>query len=627
MSSLMNSPLEAMRVLVSSSVRGGLLLTLVALAAALVPARRASLRHFLWALGLGQLVLLTALVPFVPAWHTHALPAAPFTALSFSDAPLAAHATEAIAPVMHAAPPAAASPAVVISWPGVALTLWVLGTAVLLLRRLVSWGAARALVRSTSVTDDPRLCACLEAEARRLEIDHLPALRLSARIGVPLTAGIRNPALLLPAEALTWNDDLLRSVMAHELAHVRRRDLAVQMAADLVRALHWPNPLAWLAHARLLVERERSADDCVISGGARRSDYAGHLLALADTGGRARAFAAGASMIGRSQLRQRLERLLARPVAGAPDGGPGLLRRRTAIALALVAGAAALPMACLEGTNAPTGPALELTYKVAPERSRDTAAVLSRRLQGLGLDDARVISEPGTLTVDIPALPRARQGEVKSVLAASARLRTVLVTADSDYSRALADYARRTASVTAAGITVDESSWKRDDGQSFHDTFLTGPREALASFVAHLPAALRPPAGHTLMIDKLGDGDRYRTLELDDGQSLQITHVINARVFPPTMAGDMYQVNIELDAADGAQLQKLTSAHLGHRLALIFDEDDLWGAPMVQSTIGTHVSVTSRGSQAEAEQLAAGFRAGGLPARLELIREDIRSPR
>src|SRR5206468_4026006 len=72
-------------------------------------------------------------------------------------------------------------------------------------------------------------------------------------------------------------------VLAHELAHVKRRDWPIQLIAEIVRAVYWFNPLVWIACARLRQESEHATDDAVLNRGAAGSEYAAQLLDLART--------------------------------------------------------------------------------------------------------------------------------------------------------------------------------------------------------------------------------------------------------------------------------------------------------------------------------------------------------
>ena len=95
---------------------------------------------------------------------------------------------------------------------------------------------------------------------------------------MPVVWGIRRSRLVLPAAARQWSGEQLRSVLLHELAHVKRRDTMTQLLAQVACALHWFNPLVWFAAWRLGVECERACDDLVLASGVRPSAYAGHLL-------------------------------------------------------------------------------------------------------------------------------------------------------------------------------------------------------------------------------------------------------------------------------------------------------------------------------------------------------------
>ena len=60
----------------------------------------------------------------------------------------------------------------------------------------------------------------------------------------------------------------MRVVLLHELAHARRGDWLLQMAAEALRCVWWFNPLAWVVRARLRRESEHAADDLVLAQGA-----------------------------------------------------------------------------------------------------------------------------------------------------------------------------------------------------------------------------------------------------------------------------------------------------------------------------------------------------------------------
>ena len=72
-----------------------------------------------------------------------------------------------------------------------------------------------------------------------------------------------------------------RLVLLHELAHIRRYDCLTQLVAQAACALHWFNPLVWLAKSRMQSERELACDDLVLGAGTLPSTYAADLLELA----------------------------------------------------------------------------------------------------------------------------------------------------------------------------------------------------------------------------------------------------------------------------------------------------------------------------------------------------------
>lgn len=102
----------------------------------------------------------------------------------------------------------------------------------------------------------------------------------SGEIGVPMAVGIFSPAVLIP-EALLTETENLRAILLHESSHARRSDPLFLLLAGITRAIHWFNPLAWVASSRLQIESERAADDDAIRTLGTATDYAECLLQVA----------------------------------------------------------------------------------------------------------------------------------------------------------------------------------------------------------------------------------------------------------------------------------------------------------------------------------------------------------
>jgi beta-lactamase regulating signal transducer with metallopeptidase domain len=256
------------------------LIVLIALATTFVLRKRsAAVRHFVLAVALAC----AAATPFVrliaPAWQSSAAWLTP-SRMQLIDRPLAVLTDDAPA-ASSGAPQAAASrwnmAAVArglgILWlGGVGVELFVLSVGI----SRLSWLAFRA-GRAThgawpTLADEIAQIYGLRRPIALLHSDH-PSLLV--------TWGVFHPKVLLPADALTWPDDRIRIVLAHELAHIRRSDWVVQMAAELLKAVYWFNPLVWIARRRLRLESEQACDDAVLKMGVEGSTYATELVDLA----------------------------------------------------------------------------------------------------------------------------------------------------------------------------------------------------------------------------------------------------------------------------------------------------------------------------------------------------------
>jgi beta-lactamase regulating signal transducer with metallopeptidase domain len=99
--------------------------------------------------------------------------------------------------------------------------------------------------------------------------------------GLPATVGWRRPLILLPLDWRSWSESERRAVLAHELAHIRRRDFLVGLLASVVAALHFYHPLIRRLMTRLRLRQELAADALAARFAGGRRSYLRALARLA----------------------------------------------------------------------------------------------------------------------------------------------------------------------------------------------------------------------------------------------------------------------------------------------------------------------------------------------------------
>lgn len=111
-------------------------------------------------------------------------------------------------------------------------------------------------------------------------------LRLLVADGVPspLSWGWRNPAILIDPDTLAEPREA-DAILAHEIAHVLRRDWPALLLTRVAAALFWFNPLVWLLD-REAVQQAEEAADCAAAARVEPTHYARTLLSLAQVNGR-----------------------------------------------------------------------------------------------------------------------------------------------------------------------------------------------------------------------------------------------------------------------------------------------------------------------------------------------------
>ncbi|HRK22556.1 MAG TPA: M56 family metallopeptidase, partial [Fimbriimonadaceae bacterium] len=162
-----------------------------------------------------------------------------------------------------------------LNWAIVAWSVWALGVSVALLRSGIGFLILRG-VRRRSVFIGRADGGFLTHDAK----SGIPVYS-SEEIGTPMVVGFLAPAIIVPESLVSEAGRSLHAVLLHESSHAKRGDVFFLALAGMLSAIHWFNPLVWLAVARLRADSERAADDDALSGAISPTEYAEILLCAA----------------------------------------------------------------------------------------------------------------------------------------------------------------------------------------------------------------------------------------------------------------------------------------------------------------------------------------------------------
>jgi beta-lactamase regulating signal transducer with metallopeptidase domain len=280
--------------LAATFVKVTILLLCAAGVTVLLQRSTAAMRHLVWALGCAGVLALPAASAIMPDWSVRQWPSLDVP-VAFDAEPVAVSDAQASSaersPAAAAAPlPSASSTTVdqqplrwrlTPDWPALILPLWLAGAALILAGLGLGLARIAWLGRTATPVRDASWLALTAELAGRLGITRPIRVLRASGPAMPMTWGVRNPVVLLPAEAEAWSLERRRDVLLHELAHIKRNDFLTQLVARVACAAYWFHPLVWLAAMRLRVERERACDDHVLRAGTKPSAYAHHLLEIA----------------------------------------------------------------------------------------------------------------------------------------------------------------------------------------------------------------------------------------------------------------------------------------------------------------------------------------------------------
>jgi beta-lactamase regulating signal transducer with metallopeptidase domain len=167
----------------------------------------------------------------------------------------------------------------------VAVVSWMFGVVLLSIRLVAASVGIERMKRATRDVDRA-VSQRLHVLAERLGVSRPVQVFVSTVVRVPTVVGYIRPVILIPVSVITGLPAAhLDTVLAHELAHVRRHDYLVNVLQAIVETLLFYHPAVWWCSRQIRIEREHCCDDLVVEACGDRVGYATALAQLEELRG------------------------------------------------------------------------------------------------------------------------------------------------------------------------------------------------------------------------------------------------------------------------------------------------------------------------------------------------------
>jgi len=195
------------------------------------------------------------------------------------------------------------------------VTVWLCGLAFFMLRMLGGLAYVQQLRHQGTLPVQEEWEEMLRELAQKLKIRQGVAILESMRVQSPVVIGHFKPLILMPVGLLAGlSIDQVEAILAHELAHVYRRDYLLNLLQTLIEALFYFNPGVWWISNCIRAEREHCCDDMAVALCQNNLEYAKALVSIKEM---RRGFTPQLAMAARSKkklLLTRIQRILQQPV-------------------------------------------------------------------------------------------------------------------------------------------------------------------------------------------------------------------------------------------------------------------------------------------------------------------------
>jgi len=144
--------------------------------------------------------------------------------------------------------------------------LWLIGVVFLVIRVVIQNFRFSKKLKQCSYVDRPEILENLSACQNHMDVSGNIGVIETNLVQSPALYGLVRRAILLPPGIISsFSIQELRYVFMHELAHVKRKDMAVNWIIVNLQILHWFNPFIWLVFRRMESDRELACDALALS--------------------------------------------------------------------------------------------------------------------------------------------------------------------------------------------------------------------------------------------------------------------------------------------------------------------------------------------------------------------------
>jgi len=150
-----------------------------------------------------------------------------------------------------------------IPWWQIGFAVWLFGMiAFFIIQAIKHYRFVRMAKRWNESITDERIISIFQNLKNEMGISKKISLYQNSDMGSPIMYGFVNPCIILPTVKQT--EDELHFILKHELVHFKRKDLCYKFLVLIATAMHWFNPLVYLAARAIRLNCELSCDDEVV---------------------------------------------------------------------------------------------------------------------------------------------------------------------------------------------------------------------------------------------------------------------------------------------------------------------------------------------------------------------------